>query len=381
MEIVERTIMIKYFYVNNYKSFVNFKVEFDKIALLLGKNGSGKSNLFEVVSKLCRFINGDDATTVDKIFSYNSLTRWMKSNIQTFEFCIEEDQNEYIYSLEVIYSNTTYKCSINSEKITRNGSVLMTVADGIVTINDDMSLKSMGFLTGKEYSSIRFAPDDEQHKFIRDFKSFIRRIIICTPDPKGMLSLVGDDSDRLEPDFSNIGSVCADLLQTLPEAFVELNSVMKEINPSYVMARIVPGAYNKSLCIEYLYKDVKCVFDFNDLSDGEKTIFSLYLLIFAYLKNGFTLLMDEPDNYISLREIQAICMTIEEKVQDNGQCILISHNGDVINYFTDQAGIWFERNTSGESRIIDNPYYRDKEEVIMPYSEMISRGIGEMDEA
>lgn len=66
--------MIKYFYVNNYKSFVNFKVEFDKIALLLGKNGSGKSNLFEVVSKLCRFINGDDATTVDKIFSYNSLT-------------------------------------------------------------------------------------------------------------------------------------------------------------------------------------------------------------------------------------------------------------------------------------------------------------------
>ena len=371
--------MIKYIYINNYKNLVNYKIQFNPISFLIGKNGCGKSNVFEVIGRLCSFLY-DDVQDIDKLFPYSSLTRWMKSNIQTFEICLLESNKEYIYKLELEHNDQTRQCHILSEKLYIDGKSYLFAKDGSVSVNDDKSEATLYFTAGHDYSNIRLFANNEKFKSIYDFISLIRRIVICSPNPKVMLSAVKNDDVMPENDFANIGSICANLFQTTPESFVNLGNVLKEINPGYVQAKIVSGQYNKRLSIEYRFKDVKCIFDFEELSDGEKALFAIYLLIYAYLKKGYTLLLDEPDNFVSLREIQAICMSIEEAVGEAGQCLLISHNADVINYFTDQAGIWFDRNTSGESKIIDNPYKANQEQ-ILTYSEFISRGIGEMDEA
>ncbi len=370
--------MIKYLYINNYKSFVNFMVEFDQIALLVGKNGSGKSNVFDVIGKLCSFISGNEILSIDKVFHYSSLTRWMKSNIQIFELGLCEGDKEYVYKLEITQDEMTKRSFVNSEELLVNGYRIVLVKDRTVFLSVDGSEIHRYNTPWSDNSNIwTFKQDSDD---IDVFISAVNRIIICSPNPKTMMSTVDQDNMLPQNDFSNIGSVCADLFQSVPEAFIDLGSVIREINPTYVQAKIVPGQYNKRLSIEYRFKDVKCIFDFEELSDGEKALFAIYLLIYAYLKRGYTLLLDEPDNFVSLREIQAICMSIEEAVGEAGQCLLISHNADVINYFTDQAGIWFDRNTSGESKIIDNPYKANQEQ-ILTYSEFISRGIGEMDEA
>ena len=44
--------MIEYLYANNYKSFVNFRIEFDKSNLLIGKNGTGKSNVLFLIASM-----------------------------------------------------------------------------------------------------------------------------------------------------------------------------------------------------------------------------------------------------------------------------------------------------------------------------------------
>ncbi|MFP4381463.1 MAG: AAA family ATPase, partial [Candidatus Sumerlaeia bacterium] len=41
--------MLKRLYIDNYKCFENFEVEFSNINLLLGANASGKSTVLEVL--------------------------------------------------------------------------------------------------------------------------------------------------------------------------------------------------------------------------------------------------------------------------------------------------------------------------------------------
>jgi ATPase subunit of ABC transporter with duplicated ATPase domains len=56
-------------------------------------------------------------------------------------------------------------------------------------------------------------------------------------------------------------------------------------------------------------------------------------LILNFLMNrGDTVFLDEPDNFISLREIQPWLLAAEEAVEDHsGQLILISHHPETLN--------------------------------------------------
>ena len=49
--------MIDYLYINNYKSFVNFKIKFDEKSLLIGVNGAGKTSILIVAASLKTFIS------------------------------------------------------------------------------------------------------------------------------------------------------------------------------------------------------------------------------------------------------------------------------------------------------------------------------------
>lgn len=86
------------------------------------------------------------------------------------------------------------------------------------------------------------------------------------------------------------------------------------------------------------------------------------------------MLLDEPDNYISSREIQPWCMAAEEILNEQGQCVLISHHPEVIDYLAETKGLWMTRNKSGESRITDPPRIEDNGE-LLTYSQMIARGL------
>ena len=128
------------------------------------------------------------------------------------------------------------------------------------------------------------------------------------------------------------------------------------------------------LALIYEHNGKEYEYHFSELSDGERMLFSLYLLLYGYIMQGMTVLLDEPDNYLSLREIQPWCMELEQLYETNGQCIMVSHHPEVIDYYADNNGVWFSRLSSGETIIEENPYYKKDEEKILKYSELIARG-------
>ena len=122
--------MITYLYVNNYKSLVNIRLDFSAISVLIGQNGSGKTAVFDVLYSLKSFIMGGRSTD---IFKAASLTRWMKSSIQTFEIGMNNKNKEYVYHLELEY-NTVGQCLVVSEVVKYEGSGIFSAQNGSVSI-------------------------------------------------------------------------------------------------------------------------------------------------------------------------------------------------------------------------------------------------------
>ena len=108
--------MIEYLYINNYKSFVNFRMDFNKSNLLIGQNGTGKSNVFVIIAAIRDVINGV-SNIINECFSQETITRWMKSNIQTFEMGLKDRDFGYMYRLEIEHDASSTNTRILSERV------------------------------------------------------------------------------------------------------------------------------------------------------------------------------------------------------------------------------------------------------------------------
>lgn len=67
---------------------------------------------------------------------------------------------------------------------------------------------------------------------------------------------------------------------------------------------------------------------------------------------GYSLFIDEPENFLALREIQPWLAALEQEVGDGvEQAVLISHHPEIIDYLGAAAGRWFSRPRGGPARV------------------------------
>ena len=70
------------------------------------------------------------------------------------------------------------------------------------------------------------------------------------------------------------------------------------------------------------------------------------------LKKDFSVCLDEPDNYVSLREIQPWLSAARDAVEDNeSQLWIISHNPEPIDFLAADHGVQFYRDSGGPVRV------------------------------
>ena len=94
------------------------------------------------------------------------------------------------------------------------------------------------------------------------------------------------------------------------------------------------------------------IYRFDQLSDGQRALITLHLLLFADDAER-TLFLDEPDNYITLPELQPWLAELEDSCGDTlPQTILISHHPEAIDFLSDNA-IWLGREPESHTRILD----------------------------
>ena len=85
-------------FFDNYKTLVNFQVDFSDTNILIGPNGSGKSTAFQVLQILKDFIIS--GKRINELLSSDTVTRWQNAPFQTFEMVDYENEHEFRYKLE-----------------------------------------------------------------------------------------------------------------------------------------------------------------------------------------------------------------------------------------------------------------------------------------
>ena len=97
-------------------------------------------------------------------------------------------------------------------------------------------------------------------------------------------------------------------------------------------------------------------YGFGQLSDGQRALLALYCLVFLSSNRGASLFLDEPDNYLALREIQPWLVAVGEHCGDTlEQAVVVSHHPVTIDYMAGAKGRWFYRDGNGPVRVSDQP--------------------------
>jgi hypothetical protein len=108
------------------------------------------------------------------------------------------------------------------------------------------------------------------------------------------------------------------------------------------------------------------------LSDGQRCLICLYTILHFVLAKGSTVILDEPDNFVSLREIQPWLMRASDMVEEgHGQIILISHHPELINQWAPGCGVQFVRDPLGPVRVEE---FRGEPNSHLSPAELVARG-------
>src|SRR6266446_3288428 len=96
--------MLKRLYADNFRALINFELSLGPRQLLMGRNGTGKSTVCEVLNKL-RFLHVGQWKT-DLVFGQETLTRWQRIPQQRIELDVLGPAGLYRYSLTIEHRDT-----------------------------------------------------------------------------------------------------------------------------------------------------------------------------------------------------------------------------------------------------------------------------------
>jgi predicted ATPase len=175
------------------------------------------------------------------------------------------------------------------------------------------------------------------------------------------------ESNELVTDASNFAAWYRNLLLEHPERQFELFRSLRDVIDKFQSlrlvdigdnTRIVKAVFKANSRAEGAPQEFEC--SLTELSEGQRVLLVLYTLLYCELKRGGILCIDEPDNFVALREIQPWLLELVDRADDNdSQVLLISHHPELINYLAAEHGVIFERLDGGPVRV--RPFEVDAE--------------------
>jgi energy-coupling factor transporter ATP-binding protein EcfA2 len=353
--------MLKRMYVDNFRTLVNFDLEFGPLTLLLGPNGSGKTTAFEVVCKLRDFVC-EDRTATD-LFPTSTLTRWQSSRVQTLEIELGENDDHFTYRLEIQHELQQQKCRVSGEKLLFNGKPLFQSQFERGQLHarlyrDESSAGPEVLVDGTRSGVASIQPRHDNQK-ITVFKDCMRRVQVSRIEPMLMGARAEKEASSLAWNASNFVEWFRHAASLDLELATRLRPTLTDVLSGFDGLSLIPdGSDAKLLKVKFsasnesgeaVASSYECRFD--ELSDGQKALFVLYTLLLTS-DGQSTLVLDEPENFLALREVQPWLNEILDLTQRGaGQVVLISHHPYLIDALAMGCGRWLDRAAGGPTRV------------------------------
>ena len=365
--------MITRLYVNNYRCLVNFDLRFNRLTLLMGPNGGGKSSIFDLLYGLRRLII--DNAKVAEVFPPQDLTAWISQNEQTFELDVEGEGGTFSYKLVISHNPEIKKQRIILEHLLFDGKPLFEFKQGEVTLYRDDHEPGPEYSFDWSVSALGTIVPRRDNKKLTWFKNWIEMIFVISLQPKAMKSETTEESAWLNRDGTNFSSWYRYISQERQDKVIRLTQQLRNTLPGFHSFKLEQAGKQRILKVGFGSDDESfspVYLDFEQLSDGQRVIIVLYSLLVGLQDMGHTVFLDEPENYVALPEIQPWLMELNDSCGGGfPQAVLISHHPELIDYLGPENGTWIERDALGPTRVKDLPKQIDRD---LKLSDQIARG-------
>lgn len=345
--------MFKRIHIDNYKSFVNFDLRLqDDLTLLVGRNGAGKTAVLDVVYALRKLLDGAARVTDRDVFPPSSLTRSQERSVQAFRVELELDGDSVEYRLEVEHDRRERRARITLETLSGREGPLFRFEGGDVQLYRDDHSKGAPFKSDWRESALgRVVPVDKNRRLTR-FLDFMRGVLVCGFNPRGMASESSSEDVILARDGRNFVGWYRHLMQERQHLAPDYVRAMRGVLDGLRGFRLEKvGVDTRALSGVFGDGDEEHEFRFHELSDGQRTLAALYAISLLTAAQGTALFIDEPVNYVGLREIQPwLTGLADASGSEVSQAVLCSHHPEVIDYLGADRGVLLWRDGTGPTK-------------------------------
>ena len=319
---------------------------------------------------------------IDKLFLADDLTRWSTKREQRFELEFEVDGGLFIYKLAIEHEPNDRGAHVTNERLLHNGKPVLSSCDRKLQLYRDDDSEGSAYPFGQHRSALATESDERLYSRLHRFRDLVSNLQALCLAPSRIENGSEAESDVLVADGTNFAAWYRGQILNDPHQLQRATRRLAEILPGFaglkLSARI--GDYRELLAMFSPGDDGPSrSYGFDRLSDGQRALIVLYSLVFATVPDSGspddfsnmprTLFFDEPDNYVTLPELQPWLAELEDGAGDTlPQVVLISHHPEAIDFLARNT-VWLAREPESHTRIVE-----PKNDTGLPMSEVHARG-------
>jgi hypothetical protein len=231
----------------------------------------------------------------------------MDRSTQTFELEVLGPDGRYTYRLLLRHGQADGG-SIEYEKLSYEGRDLYSCFRELVTLQPEDGGEPVHFPAGRRVSALSNLPQKFRSKQIAWVLDRMHRIWVLRPVPQTLDAVAHDGKgDFLERDLSNFASwllAMQGARATFARSLKRSLRIVLEGFRDYEFEPQGRGSYLLQFSFASPRRRGRVPFAFSELSEGQRALVVLYALLHAVSGEASTLCIDEPENFLSPREIQ-----------------------------------------------------------------------------
>lgn len=363
----DNNMHLKSIYIKNFKSLLDFQLDFATFNCLIGLNGSGKSTVLQALDFISHLMKGD-------------ITQWLRkrdwrvkelhSKLSTYKnisINVSVDISGVLYIWDADFNTTTLRCT--TETISSHDAKFLKIEGGKCSIlQGDNSYNTFDIIQKHQGSILSSLKSDKIPEILTQIRTFISKIT--------SLDLLSPQSLRLR---SRGDGVALGLSGEYFTSFIDKLSFDNRENLVLILKKLYPclndieiksaqGGW-KSLFIKETYGSSNTTTEAKHINDGLLRLMAIFAQIQSHDKDGF-LLFDEIENGINPELIEFL---VNYLINSNKQTLITTHSPMILNYIPDEEAIksiqYLYKTQNGETKVIrffDIPSLKKKLNVMGP---------------
>jgi len=238
---------------------------------------------------------------------------------------------------------TPERPQIKAESVDFDGKPLFRFGDSQVQLFEDDHRPGPKFPFKPERS---YLPNLETpNSRLQWFKSFIAKVNVFKLNPFALDPFSQQDEPFLNINGSNFVSWLRYLNDEKPGPKLEAEAHLAEVIPGFRRFRFHSIGDRKVLLSSFSRQGGA---DFElpiaHLSEGQRILSILYSILYGLVGEASVVCFDEPENFVSLPEVQPWLQGLRELVEErSAQALVISHHPEVIDYLASDSAFRFDR--------------------------------------